>query len=609
MRGMNHLEPVAQKNGADVSVNMKETFRYLWPYLWAFKGRVILAMLALIAAKLATLLMPWALKHVIDSVDPSVRPEVYLPIAFLIFYGLLRFGSVFLGEIRDALFGRVTERAMRNVGLRVFKHLHSLDLAFHLDRATGGISRDIERGTNGISFLMRFLMFNIVPTLVEILSVAIIFAVAFSYWYAIITLAAVAIYIAFTIITTEWRNRFVREANQADSSTNTRAIDSLLNYETVKYFNNEQYEADTYDKFLANWETAKLKNRMTLLTLNSGQAFIIAAAMTVMMIMAANSVLAKEMTIGDLAMINAYMIQLFIPLNFLGFVYREIRRSLTDIENMLALLKRPAKILDAPFAKDLTVTSGNIIWRNVDFAYNPERQILHKLNLTITAGTKVAIVGSSGAGKSTLARLLYRFYDINSGSIEIDGQNIQQVTQDSLRRAIAIVPQDTVLFNSSIRENIAYGNPQASDAEIDRAIKMAHLENFIASLPQGDKTLVGERGLKVSGGEKQRIAIARVLLKNSPILIFDEATSALDSHSEAAIVEAMREVAAGRTTLVIAHRLSTIVDADKIIVLDNGSVAEQGSHNQLLELQGRYAQMWAMQLQAQQENSVFVQSY
>jgi ATP-binding cassette, subfamily B, heavy metal transporter len=458
MRGMHHPEPVAQKNGADVSVNIKETCRYLWPYLWAFKGRVMLAMLALVAAKLATLLMPWALKHVIDSLDPSVRPEVYLPVVFLIFYGLLRFGSVFLGEIRDALFGRVTERAMRNIGLRVFKHLHALDLAFHLDRATGGISRDIERGTNGISFLMRFLMFNIVPTLVEILSVAIIFAVAFSYWYAVITLAAVAIYIAFTIVTTEWRNRFVREANQADSSTNTRAIDSLLNYETVKYFNNEQYEADTYDKFLANWETAKLKNRMTLLTLNSGQAFIIAAAMTVMMIMAANSVLAKEMTLGDLAMINAYMIQLFIPLNFLGFVYREIRRSLTDIENMLALLKRPAQILDLPAAKDLTVTSGNIVWRDVDFAYNPERQILHKLNLNIHAGTKVAIVGASGAGKSTLARLLYRFYDINKGSIEIDAQNIQQVTQDSLRRAIAIVPQDTVLFNSSIRDNIAYGN-------------------------------------------------------------------------------------------------------------------------------------------------------
>jgi ATP-binding cassette subfamily B protein len=597
MRGMNQPAPIAKKNGADVSVNMKETFRYLWPYLWDFKGRVILAMLALIGAKLATLLMPWALKHVIDGVDPSVRPELYLPLVFLILYGLLRFSSVFLGEIRDALFGRVTERAMRKVGLRVFKHLHSLELAFHLDRATGGISRDIERGTNGISFLMRFLMFNIVPTLVEIFAVAIIFAVAFSYWYAIITLVAVLIYIAFTIVTTEWRNRFVREANQADSSTNTRAIDSLLNYETVKYFNNEKYEADTYDKFLASWETAKLKNRMSLLTLNSGQAFIIAGAMTVMMIMAANSVIAKEMTIGDLAMINAYMIQLFIPLNFLGFVYREIRRSLTDIENMLALLKRDAKIIDADNAKQLNVGKGDILWRDVEFSYNPDRPILQKLNLTIAAGSKVAIVGSSGAGKSTIARLLYRFYDINRGSIEIDGQNIQQVSQESLRRAIAIVPQDTVLFNTSIRENIAYGNPLANDEGINRAIKMAHLEAFIASLPEGDKTLVGERGLKVSGGEKQRIAIARVLLKNSPILIFDEATSALDSHSEAAIVDAMREVAEGRTTLVIAHRLSTIVDADKIIVLDQGIVIEEGSHTELLARQGRYAQMWAMQLQ------------
>ncbi|RYY73763.1 MAG: ABC transporter ATP-binding protein/permease [Gammaproteobacteria bacterium] len=597
MRGMSRTEPVQKKHGEQLKVDLKETIQYLWPYLWDFKGRVILAVIALIGAKLATLLMPWALKHVIDSVDPNVRPEIYLPLTFLIFYGLLRFGSVFLGEIRDALFGRVTERAMRKVGLRVFKHLHSLELAFHLDRATGGISRDIERGTNGISFLMRFLMFNIVPTLVEIFSVAIIFAVAFSYWYAIITLLAVVIYIVFTIVTTEWRNRFVREANAADSSTNTRAIDSLLNYETVKYFNNEKYEADTYDKFLADWETAKLKNRMSLLTLNSGQAFIIAGAMTVMMIMAAQSVIAKEMTIGDLAMINAYMIQLFIPLNFLGFVYREIRRSLTDIENMLALLKRGATILDLPNAEDLVVSKGNILWTDVEFSYNPDRPILQKLNLTIPAGTRVAIVGSSGAGKSTIARLLYRFYDINKGSIEIDNQNIQRVSQASLRRAIAIVPQDTVLFNTSIRENIAYGNTEASDVEIDRAIKMAHLEKFIASLPQGDKTLVGERGLKVSGGEKQRIAIARVLLKNSPILIFDEATSALDSHSEAAIVDAMREVAAGRTTIVIAHRLSTIVDADKIIVLDQGVVVEEGNHNQLLAKQGRYAQMWAMQLQ------------
>ena len=597
MRGIKAGDATPHKNGKEYALGWRETFRSLWPYLWDFKGRVILAMLALIGAKLATLLMPWALKHIIDGVDPSIRPELYLPLAFLLFYGLLRFGSVFLGEIRDALFGRVTERAMRKVGLRVFKHLHSLELGFHLDRATGGISRDIERGTNGISFLMRFLMFNIVPTLVEIFSVAIIFAVAFSYWYAIITLVAVLIYIAFTIVTTEWRNRYVREANQADSSTNTRAIDSLLNYETVKYFNNEKYEADTYDQFLAKWETAKLKNRMSLLTLNSGQAFIIAAAMTVMMVMAEKSVIAKEMTIGDLAMVNAYMIQLFIPLNFLGFVYREIRRSLTDIENMLALLKREAKIVDAENATELRVPNGNIQWKQVDFAYNADRPILQALNINIEAGSRVAIVGPSGAGKSTIGRLLYRFYDINSGAIEIDGQNIQQVTQESLRKAIAIVPQDTVLFNTSIRENIAYGNPQATEDDINRAIKMAHLESFIASLPEGDKTLVGERGLKVSGGEKQRIAIARVLLKNSPILVFDEATSALDSHSEAAIVDAMREVAEGKTTLVIAHRLSTIVDADKIIVLDKGAVVEEGTHQQLLNLQGRYAQMWAMQLQ------------
>ncbi len=597
MRPMKHPESIAKKNGADVSVNIKQTFSYLLPYLWDFKAHVFFAVLALIGTKAASLLMPWALKHIVDSVDRSLQPEVYLPILFLVFYGLLRFGSVFLGEIRDALFSRVTEHVMRKVGLRVFKHLHALELGFHLDRATGGISRDIERGTNGISFLMRFLMFNIVPTLFEILMVAGIFAVAFSVWYAVITLVSVAIYIAFTIITTEWRNRFVREANQADSSTNTRAIDSLLNYETVKYFNNEQYEADTYDNFLAKWETAKLKNRMSLLTLNSGQAFIIALAMTVMMIMAANSVIAKDMTLGDLVMINAYMIQLFIPLNFLGFVYREIRRALTDIENMLALLKREAKIIDAPNAPDLIITKGEIHWHQVNFSYNSERPILQNLDLHITAGSKVAIVGASGAGKSTIARLMYRFYDINSGTITIDGQSIQSVTQKSLRSAIAVVPQDTVLFNTSIRENIAYGNPLANAAEIDRAIQMAHLDQFIASLPEGDKTLVGERGLKVSGGEKQRIAIARVLLKNSPILIFDEATSALDSNSEAAILDAMRAVATGRTTLVIAHRLSTIVDADMIVVLENGRVVEQGSHGELLKLQGRYAQMWAMQQQ------------
>jgi len=601
MRGMHSSglssHPNNEPRSASAKVNLRQSMAYLLPYLWEFKGRVVLAVLALLAAKGATLVMPWALKHIIDGVDRSLSAELMLPTFFILFYGALRFGSVFFGELRDALFSRVTEHAMRKIGLRVFKHLHSLELAFHLDRATGGISRDIERGTNGISFLMRFLMFNIVPTLFEILMVAIIFAAAFSIWYAVITLIAVAIYVVFTVYTTEWRNKFVREANQADSSTSTRAIDSLLNYETVKYFNNEQYEAEIYDKFLANWESAKLKNRMSLLALNSGQALIIALAITAMMWMAAESVLNQEMTLGDLAMINAYMIQLFIPLNFLGFVYREIRRSLTDLENMLALLKRDPAVQDKADAIALKLDKGEIEFRDVDFAYQADRLILKKFNLHIPVNTKVAIVGSSGAGKSTLSRLLYRFYDIQSGSIKIDGQDIRNVTQESLRRAIAIVPQDTVLFNASIRDNIAYGNPQANDEQLDRAIAMAHLDGFIRSLPQGDKTLVGERGLKVSGGEKQRIAIARVLLKGSRILIFDEATSALDSQSEAAILDAMQEVASGHTTLVIAHRLSTVVDADQIIVLDDGAVVEQGTHAQLLALQGQYARMWAMQLQ------------
>lgn len=597
MRGFKQQDAVPQKLGKDYAVDWRETVRSLWPYLWEFKGRVIWAILALVGAKLTTLLMPWALKHIIDSVDASQHVVLSLPLIFLVYYGAFRFGSVFLGEIRDALFSRVTEHAMRKVGLTVFKHLHALELSFHLDRATGGISRDIERGTNGISFLMRFLMFNIVPTLVEILAVAVIFALAFSWWYALITLFAVGIYIAFTVVTTEWRNQYIREANQADSSTNTRAVDSLLNYETVKYFNNEEYEAKTYDAFLEKWEKAKLKNRLSLLTLNSGQAFIIALAMTVMMIMASQSVIHKSMTLGDLAMINAYMIQLFIPLNFLGFVYREIRSSLTNIENMLALLKRPAQIRDLENAQALSVTKGVVEFNAVDFAYHPERPILRGLSFRLEAGQRVAVVGASGAGKSTLARLLYRFYDIQQGQICIDGQNITEVTQDSLRRAIAIVPQDTVLFNASIRDNIAYGRPDASAEDIDKAIKMAHLEQFIASLPEGDKTLVGERGLKVSGGEKQRIAIARVLLKNAPILIFDEATSALDSHAEAAIVKAMAEIGAGKTSLVIAHRLSTIVDTDKIIVLEKGAVIESGTHEQLIAAGGQYSKLWAAQQQ------------
>ncbi|WP_240701212.1 MULTISPECIES: ABC transporter ATP-binding protein/permease [unclassified Pseudoalteromonas] len=577
------------------AMNLSQSIKTLWPYLMSFKGRVILAILALIAAKGATLLMPWALKEIIDAVDASINPLLSVPIALLIAYGLLRFASVFFGEVRDALFGRVTEQAMRHIGLKVFKHLHSLELAFHLDRQTGGISRDIERGTNGLSFLMRFLMFNIVPTLFEIITVAIIFATLFSPWFALVTLIAVATYIAFTVIVTQWRNRFIREANAADNNSNTRAIDSLLNYETVKYFNNEHYEASTYDSFLAKWEQARLKNRLSLLALNSGQALIIAAAITALMWLGASSVVNKELTIGELVMINAYMIQLFLPLNFLGFVYREIRRALTDLENMLGLLNRKAAISDDKDAKPLNTTKAAIRFENVSFSYDKQRPILNNLSFEVTSGSKVAIVGASGAGKSTLSRLLYRFYDVDAGKIYIDEQAINTVTLESLRQAIAIVPQDTVLFNTSIRENIAYGNPTASEDEIDKAISLAHLDGFIASLDKGDKTLVGERGLKVSGGEKQRIAIARAILKGSPILLFDEATSALDSHSEQAILSAMREVAQRHTSLVIAHRLSTVTDADKIIVMKQGQVVEQGQHHQLLAANGEYARMWQLQ--------------
>jgi len=592
MRGMSRKEQVTRSPDA---MNLSQSIKTLWPYLMTFKGRVILAVLALIAAKGATLLMPWALKEIIDAVDSSINPILSVPIALLIGYGLLRFASVFFGEVRDALFGRVTEHAMRHIGLKVFKHLHSLELAFHLDRQTGGISRDIERGTNGLSFLMRFLMFNIVPTLFEIITVAIIFATLFSPWFALVTVIAVAIYIAFTVIVTQWRNRFIREANTADNNSNTRAIDSLLNYETVKYFNNEHYEANTYDSFLAKWEQARLKNRLSLLALNSGQALIIAAAITALMWLGASSVVNKELTIGELVMINAYMIQLFLPLNFLGFVYREIRRALTDLENMLGLLNRKAAISDEKDAKPLTTTKAAIRFENVSFSYDKQRPILNNLSFEVTSGSKVAIVGASGAGKSTLSRLLYRFYDVDAGKIYIDEQAINTVTLESLRQAIAIVPQDTVLFNTSIRENIAYGNPTASEDDIDKAISLAHLDGFIASLDKGDKTLVGERGLKVSGGEKQRIAIARAILKGSPILLFDEATSALDSHSEQAILSAMREVAQKHTSIVIAHRLSTITDADKIIVMKQGQVVEQGQHQQLLAANGEYARMWQLQ--------------
>ncbi|MBN8444271.1 MAG: ABC transporter ATP-binding protein/permease [Gammaproteobacteria bacterium] len=601
MRGFAGAAKRADPVKTDESANLRETIQYMLPYLLAYRGHVLMAILALIAAKATTLLLPYGLKLIVDALDGNLQAQITLPLLLVIGYGSLRFASVFFGEIRDALFGRVTEHAMRQVGLNVFKHLHQLDLSFHLDRQTGGISRDIERGTNGISFLMRFMMFNILPTLLEILLVAIIFWSLFSFWYALTTAVAVLAYIWFTVKVTEWRNKYIREANQADSSTNSKAVDSLINYETVKYFNNEAYEAENYDRALAGWEQAKLRNRLSLLALNSGQALIIALAITVMLLLAADGVVEKQLTLGDFAMVNAYMLQLFLPLNFLGFVYREIRRALTDLENMLGLLKRRPVIADAADAQPLQLADGVIEFKDVHFAYQAERPILKGLSFIVRPGHKLAVVGSSGAGKSTISRLLYRFYDIQQGTISIDQQSITELTLDSLRQAIAIVPQDTVLFNTSIRENIAYGNPSASESDIDRAIELAHLRPFIASLPQGDQTLVGERGLKVSGGEKQRIAIARVLLKRSKVLVFDEATSALDSHTEQSILQAIREVSVGHTSIVIAHRLSTIIDADQIIVLDQGVVIETGRHDDLLAQGGVYAAMWALQ---QQETTV-----
>jgi len=577
-----------------------KTLRTLLPFLWEHRLRVLLALVLLVLAKVANVSIPLVLKHIVDALDASRNPALVLPLALILAYGAARIASTLFGELRDMVFAKVTQRSIRRIALKVFRHLHALSLSFHLDRQTGGVSRDIERGSRGISFLLNFMVFNILPTLIEISMIAAILFYNYNLWFAIIPFATAAVYVTFTLIVTEWRMKFRRTMNEMDSKANTRAIDSLLNFETVKYFGNEDYEARRYDDNLQLWEQAAIKSQTTLASLNIGQGSIIAIGITLLMIMAARGVVDGTMTLGDLVLINTYLLQMFIPLNFLGFVYREIKHSLADMEKMFGLLEQAQDIRDKPGAGPLQVSHGSIRFEQVRFDYTPERNILDGIDFSIPAGHKVAVVGASGAGKSTLVRLLFRFYDVSGGRILIDDQDIRDVTQDSLRAAIGIVPQDTVLFNDTIAYNIGYANPDASRQEIERAADMAHLTAFIARLPEGYDTRVGERGLKVSGGEKQRIAIARAILKNPPILVFDEATSALDSSAEKAILKALREVASHHTTLVIAHRLSTVVDADRILVMEQGHIIEQGKHQELLALGQHYARMWQLQQQEQE---------
>ena len=573
----------------------------LAPYLWEFKWRVLVALALLVTAKLANVAVPLVLKEVVDALDPQTA-ILAAPFALLAAYGVLRFSTTLFAELRDVLFVRVTQRAIRRVALEVFRHLHSLSLRFHLERQTGGVSRDIERGTSGISTLLSYMLFSIVPVILEFSLVAAVLLTKFDWRFAAITFGAVAVYIGFTILVTEWRIDIRRRANELDSKANTRAIDSLLNYETVKYFGNEEFEARRYDDNLRSYESAAVKSEASLGLLNIGQSLIIAVAVTALMVLVAQGVAARSLTLGDLVLVNGLLIQLYIPLNFLGMVYRQIKQALTDINRMFRLLEENREIQDRPNAVALADEPATIRFERVDFSYEPNRQILFDASFEVPAGSKVAVVGHSGSGKSTLARLLYRFYDVGGGRITVNGVDVRGLKQASLRGAIGIVPQDTVLFNDTVRYNIHYGRPEATEDEVLDAAKAAHIHDFLTTLPEGYETRVGERGLKLSGGEKQRVAIARALLKRPRILIFDEATSALDSKAEKAIQAELDRIARGHTTLVIAHRLSTVMDADQILVMDHGRIVERGPHRELLEADGLYAQMWALQQQEEPQD-------